>query len=288
VYLKCENEQLTGSFKLRGAFNVLASMTAEERARGVVASSAGNHGLGIAWAAHHFGTKATIYVPRDAPLVKRQGIAALGAVVDAGQADYDDAMTAAKAYAIEIGARYVNPCLGAELLAGQGTVALEILEELPSVAAMVVCVGGGGLIGGIGCFTRAVAPHVRLLGAQSDHTAAMSKSLRAGHLVAIPSVPTLADGLAGQIDEDALDIGRNALDDIVTVSEREIAETIAWLARSAGAIVEGAGAVAAAAVLYGHLPELVTPAVITVSGGNIDQSRHEQLVRDFGSERITG
>jgi threonine dehydratase len=147
------------------------------------------------------------------------------------------------------------------------------------MAAVVVCVGGGGLLGGVGCFLRPVAPAVRILGAQSDQTAAMSRSLAAGRLVEIPSAPTLADGLAGQIDEEALEIGRHALDAIVTLTEEEIGRAIAWLAHHEKVMVEGAGAVAAGALLHGRLPELPTPAVVIVSGRNIDRPRWEDLLR---------
>src|SRR6516164_9197092 len=168
IYLKLENTQITGSFKLRGAINVLATLSPEARARGVVASSAGNHGLGVAYAAKHFNTPATIFVPTNAPQVKRNGITALGATIDTSQPHYDAAMDAAKAFAAQHGATFINPCLGDMLLAGQGTVAHEILGELPDLAALVVNVGGGGLLGGCGALVRAAAPRVRIFGAQSE------------------------------------------------------------------------------------------------------------------------
>ena len=278
VWLKLETEQVTGSFKPRGAFNAIAVLPDETRRRGVVASSAGNHGLGVAFAARHFGISATIFVPSTAPEVKKRGIAALGAAVDDGAPDYDAAMTAAIAHAGERGKAFINPCLGDDLLAGQGTVALEVLEELPALAAIVVPVGGGGLVGGTAMLLRGVAPHVRIAGAQSEHTAAMSRSLAAGRVVEIASVPTLADGLAGQIDDAALDIGRHGLDAIVTLSEARIGETIAWLARAEGLVVEGAGSVAVGAVLHGALAALPTPAAVVVSGRNIDAARHAALL----------
>src|SRR4051812_37118341 len=182
VYLKLENQQTTGSFKLRGALNVLATLSLEARERGVVASSAGNHGLGVAYAANHFGVPATIFVPTNAPRVKRDGIAALGATLDTSQPHYDAAMSAAIAFARERGSTYINPCLGEMLLAGQGTVALEIMGDLPDIASITVNVGGGGLLGGCASLVRAVAPHVKIFGAQSENTAAMSKSLAAGKL----------------------------------------------------------------------------------------------------------
>src|SRR3712207_1949449 len=180
VYLKLETEQLTGSFKVRGALNALATLPADVRQRGVVASSAGNRELGVAYAARELGVRATIFVPSTAPRVKRDGIAALGATLDTSQPHYDAAMAAAKAFAAERGLTFINPCLGDPLLAGQGTVALEILSDLPSVASIVVPVGGGGLLGGIASLARRVAPDVRILGAQSVNTAAMSRSVAAG------------------------------------------------------------------------------------------------------------
>jgi len=285
VYLKLEHEQITGSFKLRGAYNALAVMPAEERARGVVASSAGNHGLGVAMAAQHFGVAATIFVPARAPDVKKRGIAALGATVDDQSADYDVAMTTAKAYAAGRGARYINPCLGNPLLAGQGTVGLEILEERPDTASIVLPVGGGGLLGGVASIVRRVAPMVRIIGAQSINTAAMARSLEASRVVDIPSVPTLADGLAGQIDAEALDIGQRGLDEMVVLTEDEIAEAIAWLARVESAVVEGSGAVGVSAVLHRKVATLPTPAVIVLSGGNIDPAVHERVMRSAANIR---
>ena len=277
VLLKLENEQVTGSFKVRGALNVLATLPPEVRERGVVASSAGNHGLGVAYAARHFGTKATIFIPSNAPRVKRDGIAALGATVDESQPHYDAAMDAAKAFAAEQGSTYINPCLGAPLLAGQGTVALEILAERPGLCTLIVSVGGGGLLGGSASLVRHMAPSVRIVGVQSERTAAMARSMAAGKVVEIENLPTLADGLAGQIDEEALDIGQHALDDIVTVSEEEIARAVLWLDRAHGLRVEGSGAVVVAAILAGKLGLLAFPAAIVVSGGNIDPARFESL-----------
>ena len=278
VHLKLENEQLTGSFKIRGAFNTLATLGDAERARGVVASSAGNHGQGVAYAARHFRVPATIYVPRTAPQVKKRGIAEHGATVNDAAADYDEAHARALRHADEHGARFIDPCLGAALIAGQGTVALEVVSELPSLAAVVVPVGGGGLLGGIASFVRRVAPHVRIIGAQSVRTDAMARAVAAGRVVPIPNAPTLADGLAGQVDEEAVEIARHALDDMVLVTEEELADAIAWLAREEDAVVEGAGAVGVAAVLHARLPALPTPAAVIVSGGNIDRELHARIV----------
>lgn len=288
VWLKLENEQVTGSFKVRGAFNAIAALDPDVRARGVVASSAGNHGLGVAFAARHFGIPATIFVPRTAPEVKRRGIEALGATVNAAEPHYDAALARARRAAEETGRTFVHPCLGAALLAGQGTVGLEIIEALPELATVVVPVGGAGLLGGIASLLRAVAPHVRIVGTQSELTDAMARSVRANEVVPIESRPTLADGLAGDIDDAALDIGRHALDDIVTVSEEELGDAIAWLARTEGLVVEGAGAVGVAAVRQGRLGELAFPVAVVLSGRNIDRERHERVLRESSAtEAVT-
>lgn len=281
VFLKCELEQETGSFKVRGAFNVLASLTPEQQKRGVVASSAGNHGLGVAFAARAFNAPAMLYVPSTAPQVKKAGIAALGATVNDEEPDYDAAMVRAKAHAVAHDIPFINPCLGYELLAGQGTVALELLEQCPDVRTVVICTGGGGLLGGMGAALRELAPGVRVVGAQSEKTAAMSLSVAAGHVVPIASEPTLADGLAGQIDEEALAIGQYCADEIVTLTEEELGETIAWLWRTESLRSEGAGAVAVAAIRHGKIRALEGPVVAIVSGGNIDAAKHAALLERY-------
>jgi threonine dehydratase len=278
VFLKLETEQITGSFKLRGAFNALASLTDDERKRGIVASSAGNHGLGVAYAAKALGIRATIFVPATAPRIKRDGIAALGATVDASEPDYDAAMVRARRVARETNATFVHPCLGETLLAGQGTVASEIVDEMPDVATVLICVGGGGLLGGMAGLLRAERPDVRIIGAQTERTNAMAAALDAGHLVEIPSLPTLADGLAGQIDDAALAIGRFGLDELAVITEDEDAKAIAWLWREEKVKAEGSGAVTVGAILAGRAHGIRFPAVCVVSGGNIDDERHQALI----------
>ncbi|MEO7456709.1 MAG: threonine/serine dehydratase [Gemmatimonadaceae bacterium] len=279
VHLKCEFLQRTGSFKLRGAFNALASLPHDVRERGIVASSAGNHGLGVAYAARMFGVLARIFVPATAPDVKRDGILALGAEVDQEQPHYDAAHEAAVEYAATRGMTFVNPCAGETLLAGQGTVALEILEELPNVCAMVAPVGGGGLIGGMAALTRAVAPHVRMVGAQSERTDAMARSMAAGHRVDIDVLPTLADGLAGQIDDTGLAIAQFAIDEMRVVTESEISSAIAWLARAHDARVEGSAACSVASVMTTRFASLPGPVAVVLTGGNIDDRLWREITR---------
>jgi threonine dehydratase len=189
VLLKLESAQTGGSFKLRGALNALLTLTDEERQRGIVASSAGNHGLGIAIAAERLGIEATVFVPAGAAAVKRAGIVAHGARVDATQPDYDAAERAARSFALASGASFVSPCTGRSLLAGAGTVALEVLADAPSLRTIVVPVGGGGLAGGVGGLLREVAPEVRILGAQGVRTNAMSLAIAAGAPTGIPGIP---------------------------------------------------------------------------------------------------
>ena len=277
VYLKCEFLQRTGSFKLRGAFNALASLPEDVRERGIVASSAGNHGLGVAYAARMFGVPARIFVPASAPAVKRDGIRALGAEVDDEQPHYDAAHDAAVAFSAERGMTFVNPCSGETLLAGQGTVAVEILEELPHLRTMIAPVGGGGLIGGMAAITRAVAPSVRMIGVQSENTDAMAKSLAAGTRVEIEVPPTLADGLAGQIDDVGLAIARFAIDEMRVVTEAEIASAIAWMSHEHESRIEGSAACALASALAPRFQALTGPVAVVISGGNIDDARWREL-----------
>ncbi|HKW11782.1 MAG TPA: pyridoxal-phosphate dependent enzyme, partial [Gemmatimonadaceae bacterium] len=183
-------------------------------------------------------------------------------------------------FAEERGATFINPCFGNALIAGQGTVALEIMSDLPDMASLVVNVGGGGLLGGCASIVRPLLPQARIIGAQSEKTAAMARSMAAGQVVDIDDEPTIAEGLAGQIDEAGLEIGQHSLDDIVTVSEAQIGETIGWLWKNHGARVEGAGAVATAAVLHRVVSSLPAPAAIIVSGGNIDAERFEELLSE--------
>jgi threonine dehydratase len=278
VYLKLETAQTGGSFKIRGALNALFALPATIRKRGVVASSAGNHGLGIAIAAARLGMKATVFVPRPAPAMKRAGIAAFGATVDATQPDYDSAEVAARAFAKETGARFVSPCTGHSLLAGAATIAVECHEALPTMRSMVVSVGGGGLAGGVAAYLKPAAPDVQILGAQSERTNAMALAMRTGRATTIPDLPTLADGLAGAVDAEMVAQGHAALTELVTVPEKGIAETIAWCALEHRLVVEGAGAVGIAALRGKQLKTSAFPLVVVVSGANIDPAKHAAIV----------
>lgn len=280
VWLKCECDQDTGSFKLRGATNVLALMDGPTRARGVVASSAGNHGAGLAAAAQALGIACTVYVPSVSPAAKRDRIAAAGATVDATAPHYDAAEALAKAHAVRTGATFVNPCTGIELMAGQGTVALEILEDLPAVRTIVTTVGGGGLCGGMGGFLNDAAPQVALLGAQNEHTDAMARAIAANAPADDDHHATVCDGLAGLVDDEMLAQGRASLHRIVVSTEADVRNAIAYLWIEEGVQVEGAGAAGVAALLSGRLGAIEFPCVVLLSGGNIDPAVHAKILRE--------
>jgi threonine dehydratase len=279
VLLKLECWQPTRSFKVRGAYNATALLTEAQRARGLVTASAGNHGQAVALAARHVGAHATIFVPAAAPEQKQRRIRRLGAELRSEATDYDDAEQRAQRHAAERGAVFIHAFSDAAVIAGQATVALEVLDDLPAVREVIVPVGGGGLIAGIGQVLKALAPDVRVIGVQSTETTAMYEAFRAGHAVDVPIPPTLADGLAGCTDEATYRRARAVVDELLLVDEQEIAAAIAALYRDDGVVAEGAGAVAAAAVLTGRV-QLRGPAVVLITGGNIDARQLARILTD--------
>jgi threonine dehydratase len=272
VYLKLETHQRTGSFKLRGAYNAAASLAPEERARGLVTASAGNHGQGLALAAALLGARATVYVPADAPEAKKQRIARHGAHLSEVEGGYDDADRAARAHAAEHGAVFVHAFSDPAVVAGQGTVGLEVARALPAVRTFVVPVGGGGLIGGIGVVARALGSGVRVVGVQSERTAAMHASLAAGRPVSPAYGPTLCEGLSGDVDARSLALAREVVDAMVLVEEAAVRRAMRALFAREGVVAEGSAAVAAAALLEGVV-EVEGPAAVVLTGGNVDAAR---------------
>lgn len=277
VHLKLECWQPTRSFKVRGAANAIALLSAADRARGVVAASAGNHGQAVALAARLHGLHATVFVPRTAPETKKRRIRALGAAMDDDAPDYDAAEAAARAFADRTGAVLIHPYSDAAVVAGQGTVALEILDELPAVRTVIVPVGGGGLIAGIGTVCRVRAPNVRVIGVQSEQTRAMHDALAAGRIVDTVITPTLADGLAGCTDQSALQRLQELGTDVRLVSERAIADAMRALFVHDGVVAEGSGAVGVAALSSGVVqPHGAT--VIVITGGNVDAAQYASVL----------
>ncbi|HSJ05274.1 MAG TPA: threonine/serine dehydratase [Longimicrobiales bacterium] len=279
VHLKLECWQRTRSFKVRGAHNAISLLGPAGRARGLVTASAGNHGMAVALAAREFQAKATVFIPHDAPGTKRSRILRLGAAVHDEARDYDEAEELARDFARYTGAAFVHAFSDPAVVAGQGTVALEILDELPAIRDVIVPVGGGGLAAGVGIVVKARAPAARVVGVQSTETRAMYEAFRANRVVDVPVPPTLADGLAGCTDGAAYEAVRDVVEDIVLVEEAEIASAIRELHAEEGIVAEGAGAVAVAAVLSGRI-RTRGPAVVLVTGGNIDGALLAGLLAD--------
>ncbi len=272
VWLKLECWQPTRSFKVRGAFSAVTALDGEARQRGLVTASAGNHGQAVALAAQAAGARVLVFLPADAPATKMGRIRRLGAEIDASSADYDTAEVAARAYAEAHGMTFVHGYSDPLVVAGQGTVALEILEDLPDLRTLLVPVGGGGLIGGAGIVARAVAPDARVIGVQSVRTPVMHDSLADGRVVDRPILPTLADGLAGAIDERAFRLARDVVDGILLVEESDIAGAMRWLQQEEGILAEGSGAVAVAALLAGAAT-FDGPVAAIITGGNVDGAK---------------
>jgi threonine dehydratase len=270
VYLKCENLQRAGSFKSRGAYVRIARLTDEERARGVVAASAGNHAQGVALAARLLGSKAVVFMPAGAPLPKVVATRAYGAEVVFESAGVDACLAAANAYADETGAVFIHPFDHPDVVAGQGTVGLEILEQCPDVRTILVGVGGGGLIAGIAAAVKAVRPDVRVVGVQAERAAAFPPSLAAGRPIMVEPSATMADGISvGRPGDLTFEMVSKLVDSVVTVSEESLSEAMVNCLERSKQVVEPAGAVGVAALLD-RPQEFEAPVVTVLSGGNID------------------
>lgn len=271
IHLKMENLQKTGSFKIRGAYNKIHHLSSEEKRRGVIAASAGNHAQGVAYAASRAGLRATIVMPETAPLSKIMATRGYGAeVILAGQV-YDEAFRRAQELQQIHGATFIHAFDDEKVIAGQGTIGLEILQDLPDVSTIVAPIGGGGLIAGIAVAIKTLAPHVRIIGVQASGAPAMYLSKQAEHLVTTKDAVTVADGIAVKVPGSiTYEIIQQYVDDIVTVEDEEIAGTILMLLERSKVTVEGAGAVSLAAILHGKIPGRGRKIAAVISGGNID------------------
>lgn len=271
IYLKPENLQHTGAFKLRGAYYKISQLTDMEKQRGVVACSAGNHAQGVALAASRGGIKSIICLPAGAPISKIEATKRLGAEVCLVQGVYDDAYEKALELRDKYGYTLIHPFDDPLVIAGQGTIALEILEEMPDVEAIIVPVGGGGLIAGIAFAIKTLKPEVKVYGVQAEGAPSMALSIKEHHREHLDSVSTIADGIAvKEPGENTFDYCSRYVDDIVTVSEDEIAAAILALIEQQKLVAEGAGAVSVAAAMFNKVPIKGKKTVCVVSGGNID------------------
>ncbi len=270
AYLKCENLQRTGSFKLRGGYTRIARMTPAERARGVVAASAGNHAQGVALAASLLGAASTVYMPVTAPLPKIAATRAYGAEVRLTGSTVDEALVAAVAHAAESGSVFIHPFDHPDVIAGQGTVGLEILEQCPDARTVLVPAGGGGLVSGIGVAIKAARPDISVIAVQAEGAAAFPGSLAAGHPLALDAMATMADGIAvGCPGLVTFDHVRSVVDDVVCVSEVALSRALLLCLERAKLVVEPAGVAAVAAILE-EPRRFPAPVVAVLSGGNID------------------
>jgi threonine dehydratase len=270
VHLKCENLQRTGSFKIRGAYTRIARMPAAERAAGVVAASAGNHAQGVALAAQLLGTRATVFMPVSAALPKIVATRNYGAEVRLAGDSVDEALVFAREYEASTGAVLVHPFDHPDIIAGQGTVGLEVLEQCPEARTVLVCTGGGGLVAGVGVAVKALRPEVRVVAVQAERAAAYPPSLQAGRPVALDRMATMADGIAvGRPGDLPFALIRDVVDEVTTVSEAAISGALLFCLERAKLVVEPAGAAAIAAVLAEPL-RWEPPVVAVLSGGNVD------------------
>jgi threonine dehydratase len=280
IYCKLDYLQRTGSFKERGARNALLQLSPEQRSRGVIAASAGNHAQGVAYHGALLGIPVTVVMPTFAPLIKVSNCRQLGATVILHGADIGESRARAEEVAARDGLTFIHPFDNAEVIAGQGTMALEILEQTPGVQAIVVPVGGGGLLSGIGTVVRALRPEVKLIGVEPVNAACLTAALAAGKPVTVPLAPTLADGLSVPLlGVRPFEVLRRVVDQVVTVDEAAIALAVLRLIELEKSVVEGAGAAPLAALLAGKLDLLKGRSVVLVlAGGNIDLTMLDRVI----------
>ncbi len=279
IYIKPENLQHTGSFKLRGAYYKISQLTPEEKAKGVIACSAGNHAQGVAYGATRNGIKSLICLPAGAPISKVEATKGYGAEVCMVPGVYDDAYQRAIELQKEHGYTFVHPFDDPKVIAGQGTIGLEIINEMPEIEAVIVPVGGGGLISGVAMAIKELRPEVKVYGVQSSGAPSMFNSLKDGKIEHLDSVSTIADGIAvKEPGVNTFEMCNRYVDDVVTVTDDEVAATILHLLERQKIVAEGAGAVSVAAAMFNHLPIEGKKVACLVSGGNIDVTTLNRII----------
>ncbi|WP_377863553.1 bifunctional threonine ammonia-lyase/L-serine ammonia-lyase TdcB [Bacillus sp. R86525] len=284
IYLKLENMQLTGSFKFRGAFNKISQLTNEEKERGVIACSAGNHAQGVALSSHLLKIKSKIVMPTSAPQAKVDATRGYGSEVILYGDTFDDAKAKCEEIIQETGETYLHPYDDVEVMAGQGTIGLDILDDMWDVDTVIVPVGGGGIISGISVALKSFNPSINIIGVQAENVHGMKASYDAGEIVSHYKAPTIADGCAVKIPGNlTFEIVKELVDDVVTVSEEELEVAMKDLLQRGKAVVEGAGALATAALLAGKVDKYVhgKKVVAVISGGNVDLKRISSVCEHF-------
>ncbi|MGN1467889.1 MAG: threonine ammonia-lyase [Ruminococcus sp.] len=280
IYLKPENLQVTGSFKVRGSGYKISQLTEEEKARGVIACSAGNHAQGVALAATKYGIKSLICLPDGAPISKVEATKGYGAEVCMVPGVYDDAYNEAQRLREEKNYTFIHPFDDENVIAGQGTIGLEIMNEMPDVDAVICAIGGGGLISGVACAIKSLNPNIKVYGVQAEGAPSMYQSIKEGKPVCLDRVSTIADGIqVKEPGEHTFELVQKYVDDIVTVSDDEISSAILKLIETQKMIAEGAGAAPLAAVMFNKLPLKGKKVVCVVSGGNIDVTILNRVIK---------
>ena len=280
LYLKTENLQITGSFKVRGAYYKMSKLSEEEKARGVVACSAGNHAQGVALAAQKNGIKAIICLPDGAPISKVEATKSYGAEVCLVEGVYDDAYKKALSLRDEMGYTFIHPFNDEDVIAGQGTIALELSEQIPDLDAVIVPIGGGGLISGVAFTMKMLNPNIKIYGVQAAGAPSMANSVKDGRIETLDSVSTIADGIAVKCPGDlTYELCQKYVDEIVTVTDDEISAAILALMEKHKLVTEGAGAVAVAAAMFGKLDISGNKVVCLLSGGNIDVTILSRVIK---------
>lgn len=280
IYLKTENLQITGSFKVRGAYYKISQLSDEEKAKGVIACSAGNHAQGVALASSRAGIKSVICLPDGAPISKVEATKSYGAEVCLVNGVYDDAYAEALRQRDEYGYTFIHPFDDENVIAGQGTIGLELLEQLPDIEAVIAPIGGGGLISGLAFAIKSLDPNIKVYGVQASGAPSMFNSVRDHHIECLDSVSTIADGIAvKEPGENTFRIISEYVDDIVTVSDDEISAAILALMEQHKLVTEGAGAVPVAAAMFNKLPIKGKKTVCLLSGGNIDVTILSRVIK---------
>ncbi|ENQ3078592.1 bifunctional threonine ammonia-lyase/L-serine ammonia-lyase TdcB [Bacillus multifaciens] len=289
IYLKLENMQLTGSFKFRGAFNKISNLTDEEKARGVIACSAGNHAQGVALSSHLLGIKSKIVMPTSAPKAKVEATKGYGSEVILYGDTFDDAKEKCEEIIKETGETYLHPYDDVEVMAGQGTIGIDILDDMWDVDTVIVPIGGGGIIAGIAVALKSFNPSINVIGVQADNVHGMKASYDKGEITEHFEAPTIADGCAVKIPGTlTFEIVKELVDDVVTVSEDELEVAMKDLLQRGKAVVEGAGALATAALLAGKVDSYIKGKKVAaiISGGNVDLTRISSVCEHFFANEV--
>lgn len=280
VYLKPENLQKTGSYKIRGAYNKISSLSEEEKKLGVMTASAGNHAQGLSYAAKMAGIKATVFMPKTAPIAKVEATKRYQANVVIAGNNFDETTEQALNWQKENGSMFISPFNDDYIIAGQGTVGLEILEEINDISNVIVPIGGGGLISGLSIAMKTINPNIKIIGVQAEGSPALYKSYKEGKLVNVPYSQTIADGInIKKPVERTFNIIKKYVDDVVTVDDEEISEAMIYLLERCKLVVEPSGAVGLAALIHKKSPNLSGKTVIVISGGNVDIKMIDSIVQ---------